>query len=299
MTIVIDIAWDRPTVAQIQATGATGVLRYLSSDPTKNLTAAEVHDYHAAGLAVGTVWETTASRATQGYQAGIDDGNVADGQRQQVGLPADHPIYAAVDTDTDWASCADYFRGFAAVIGQQRTGVYGGFRVVEGAYGDGYRLLWQTLAWSGGQVSKHACLYQDGRTVLSGNADVNQVLAADWGQYPHPTPAEADVNLTDKMPSYAGIKQPNGTTYIPTVGECLNGAKQADSKLDALDAKVSQVLAAVGADKAELDALKTTVGQVLTAVQGILSAGNATVAEVETAISAELAKLGAALGGIK
>lgn len=116
-------------------------------------------------------------------------------------------------------------------------------------------------------------------------------------------PAEADMTpdelLNAKMPGYAAIKVAGKPDYIPTVGEVLNGAKSADTQLAALDAKVSQVLAAVGADKAELDALKATVGQVLTAVQGILSAGNATVAEVETAIQAELAKLGAALGGIK
>lgn len=186
MSFAIDIAWDRPSTASIKASGASGVLRYLSTDPSKNLTAAEVHDYASAGLGVGTVWETTATRATQGYQAGIDDASLADGQRKSLGLPSDHIIFFAVDTDTSWASAADYARGFSAVIGQSRVGVYGGLDVIDGAHGAGYRYLWQTLAWSRGVRSKWACLYQNGNTLFSGGADVNDILASDWGQFPRP-----------------------------------------------------------------------------------------------------------------
>lgn len=191
MATVIDIAWDRPTVAQIQATGAVGVLRYFSGDPTKNLTAAEVAAYHAAGLGVGDVWETSTGRATQGYTAGVNDAQAAQAQRSADGLPTDQVIHFAVDMDTDWASVSEYFRGADAVMGSRPdgtklTGVYGGIRVINGAAAAGYRFLWQTLAWSAGQRSPHATLYQNGATVLGGNADVNEVLAADWGQYPTP-----------------------------------------------------------------------------------------------------------------
>lgn len=193
MSVVIDIAWARPTVAQIKATGATGVLRYFSTDPTKNLTAAEVTAYHAAGLGVGDVWETSTGRATQGYTAGVNDAQAAQAQRSADGLPTDQVVYFAVDEDTSWASVAEYFRGADAVMGSRRdgtklTGVYGGLRVIDGAAAAGYRFLWQTLAWSGGVRSAHAVLYQDGRMVLSGNADINQVLTPDWGQYPTPNP---------------------------------------------------------------------------------------------------------------
>jgi hypothetical protein len=302
--IVLDIAWERPTVAEILAVGnVVGVIRYASTDPTKNLTAAEVAAYHAAGIGTAMVWETTTGRATQGYQAGVDDAGLAMAQRQADGLPDDEPIYAAVDTDTDWPSVADYFRGFHDVVGSDSqgiplTGPYGGFHVIEGAYADGYRHLWQTLAWSNGQVSSHAVLYQDGRTALGGAADINQVLAPDWGQYPRPevdmplTPADVDTILNHRMPGFAAVPGPDGKPYIPTVAEVLNGAKTADSQIAALAASEA-------AAKAELDQIKGTAGQVLTAVQGILSAGNATVAEVEAGIQAQLAKLGAAIGGIK
>lgn len=161
-------------------------MRYVSTDPTKNLTAAEVQEHHAAGLGTGIVWETTTGRATQGYQAGIDDASLAEGQRKSLGLPADQPIYFAVDEDTSWASVEAYFNGASQVIGKARVGAYGGYNVIEGAHSAGYRFLWQTLAWSGGRRSAHACLYQDGGTALGGDADINQVLASDWGQYPRP-----------------------------------------------------------------------------------------------------------------
>lgn len=198
MSIVIDIAWDRPTVAQIQATGAVGVMRYFSTDSSKNLTAAEVAAYHAAGLGTGDVWETTTGRATQGYAAGAADARAAEAQRAADGLPADQTIYFAVDEDTSWASVQAYFDGAASILGVDsggvpRTGCYGGYQVIEGAYGHGLRRLWQTLAWSGGQRSQHACLFQNGATALGGGADINDVLAPDWGQYPH---VEADMPLS-------------------------------------------------------------------------------------------------------
>jgi hypothetical protein len=289
--VVIDIAWDRPTVAQIKATGAVGVIRYYSTDPTKNLTAAEVAQYHAAGLLSGEVWETTAGRALAGYRAGVADAQAAGAQRAADGLPTGVPTYFAVDTDTDWASVEPYFAGAASVLSQALIGPYGGIKVIDGAYAAGYRFLWQTLAWSNGLVSPHAVLYQDGRTVLGGTADINQVMAPDWGQFPRPevdmplTDADVDTILNHKMPAFAAVPDASGKPYIPTVAEVLNGAKTADSQIAAI--------------KTELDTVKSTAASVLTEVQQILSAGNATEAEVQAAITAELNKLGALLGGVK
>ena len=188
VSLVLDIAWDRPTTAQIKATGAVGVMRYFSPDTTKNITAAEVTDYTANGLAVGTVYESTAGRATAGQAAGAADARLAEEERVKVGLPNTHIHHFAVDSDVPWSSVQAYFDGVISMVGLVRTGAYGSFRVVEGAYGHGIRKLWQTSAWSGGQLSSHATLYQSGGTLLGGQADINRTLAADWGQYPRPTP---------------------------------------------------------------------------------------------------------------
>lgn len=214
--IVLDIAWDRPTVAAIQAVGnVVGIVRYLSTDSTKNLTTAETAIYHSAGLGTAVVWETTATRSTQGYQAGVDDARAAEAQRKADNLPTGQDIYFATDADTSWVSVADYYRGCNDVLGNgptglPRTGVYGGIRVIDGAYAAGFRRLWQTDAWSGGQLSAHAVLYQRG-TALGGSADINDVLSPDWGQYPRPvtTPQQPPATLIlqgDDMP--AGQLQP-------------------------------------------------------------------------------------------
>lgn len=195
--LVLDIAWERPTVAQIKATGAVGVMRYFSTDDTKDLHKDEVPAYAAAGLGVGTVYETTQGRATAGRAAGVADAKDAERQRKAVGLPASHIHHFAVDKDVPWSAVQEYFDGVISVLTLGRTGCYGSFRVVQGARKAGIRWLWQTLAWSGGLLSEHATLYQSGGTLLGGVADINKVTSSlgDWGQTPRPP--EPEMPLTD------------------------------------------------------------------------------------------------------
>lgn len=197
----IDVAWDRPTVAAIKATGAHWVARYFSPDASKNLKAAEVVSYPAAGLSIVTVYESTAARATAGFAAGKADAQLAEQQRKSVGLGADHVHYFAVDTDTSWASVWPYFQGVLSVLPQSRVGVYGGLRVIQGAHGQGFRFLWQTVAWSGGVWAPFAVIRQTGGELLGGAADVDYADAADFGQSPRPiTPKPVPVPQEDDMP---------------------------------------------------------------------------------------------------
>jgi hypothetical protein len=190
----IDVAWARPSVAQIKGVGAQFVCRYFSGDPKKNLHADEVTAYHAAGLGTVVVWETTAGRATAGKAAGVADAKAAEVQRKAVGLPADMVLHFAVDVDTSWSSVQAYFDGVISVLGLARTGCYGGVKVINGAYGHGIRFLWQTVAWSGGVWSVHATIQQRGGTVLGGSADLDYATVTDYGQYPRPnTPQEPPV----------------------------------------------------------------------------------------------------------
>ena len=186
----IDASFAQLSVDEIKQAGAHWIARYFSADPAKDLTAAEVTEYNAAGLPIVTVWETSTTRATEGYSDGAADAHEAELQRGEVGLPSDHVHYFAVDENTSWASVADYFAGAASVLGQARVGVYGSFAVVEGAYAAGYRYLWQTSAWSDGSWSTHATIRQTGGTVLQGGADVDQAEVPDFGQSPRPAPPE-------------------------------------------------------------------------------------------------------------
>ena len=197
----VDIAWVRPTTAQIKAAGAHFVARYLSPDSTKNITKAEVADYKANGLGVVVVWESSANRMLGGKAAGVADAKAAEVQRAAVGLPSDMPIYFACDFDAQGAqyhTINEYLRGVASVIGLNRVGIYGGYYVVENVFSAPAtaKYGWQTIAWSGGKWSTHANIRQEGGTTLSGGADWDTAETADYGQYPRPqapkpTPAPA------------------------------------------------------------------------------------------------------------
>jgi hypothetical protein len=187
----MDLAWARPTVSQITGAGAHWVARYFSKDDSKDLHPTDVPIYRAAGLSIITVWETTAGRATAGNAAGVLDAKDADRQRAAVKLPANHPLYFAVDKDVTWAAVLPYFQGVISEIGLARVGVYGSFKVVEGAHAAGIHYLWQTKAWSNGQWSSHANIRQTGASLLNGTADEDYAYTSDYGQYPKPvvTPA--------------------------------------------------------------------------------------------------------------
>lgn len=215
----LDIAWSQPSVGEIEATGAHWVARYLSPDLSKNLTAAHVRAYLAAGLGIITVWESTASRATQGIAAGVGDAHAAVTQRAAAGLPATVPIYFAVDEDTTWPAVQAYFEGVISVLGVDHVGCYGGYHVIEGAAAHGIRYLWQTVAWSNGMWSSHATIRQPGATLLGGNADVDYAEVPDFGQYPRPVvvpPTPAPIPVPHKketdmiIVSVAHIGAPGG-----------------------------------------------------------------------------------------
>lgn len=227
----IDVAWAQPTISQIKGTGATWVARYFSPDSTKNLTAAEVRDYAAAGLGTVTVWESSATRALDGYAAGQADAHTAEQQRAAVGLPPTQIIHFAVDTDTTWAAVSPYFAGAASVIGQARTGAYGGLKIVEGAYAAGYRFLWQTDAWSGGVWSAHATIRQEGGTVLAGQADYDTAEVVDFGQYPRPQ--ETDMLTPAESQMLADIH-----AALPFLGWGFRNAQEEDAALKASGGKV-------------------------------------------------------------
>jgi hypothetical protein len=87
-----------------KAAGFDAVLRYLPLPPgalqhdnVGRLTAEEVLAYHAAGLGIGIVWETTQYRPIMGAAGGSVDGFQARTAANALGFPPDHPIFGSVD----------------------------------------------------------------------------------------------------------------------------------------------------------------------------------------------------------
>lgn len=227
--IVLDYAWARPAPAAIVTAGAVGVCRYLSHDTTgKRIDAGELAALHAAGLPVLLVWEDGAQAARAGAPQGVRDARAANQQADALGWPDDRPIFYAVDYDVEGETAVviDYLRGCAG--GSKRpVRVYGNYDVVEAAWHAQFGAGWQTLGWSRGRVSPHACLIQTTRPAPLKDTDVNVIGDGftDWGQHPlphRPAPAPApaprpkghpDMYIAADVASTATL--PDGEPVIP------------------------------------------------------------------------------------
>ena len=268
MTYGVDYPWTHPKPAALTAAGFAFAMRYLSTDPSKNLTRGEADALAAAGVWSGVVWETTAGRALAGRAAGVADAQAALVQAQACGMPAGRPIYMAVDTDATWAAVQPYFAGASSVLGPGRTGVYGGLRIVQGAAASGLvSWYWQASAWSGGVWDPRAHIRQLGTVTVGGvQCDRNTAMAADFGQWmpgrtpnaPSPAPIqEDDVPLTDDMIN----------SWNSMIWGLKNTAEATQQQLAAQSATISTL---VGLLSAQHDGVDTA--QVVAAVQQAIAA---------------------------
>lgn len=197
MKFGLDYAWHTLSPVSHKSVGSSFAIRYLSDDPTKNLTRAEADELRAGGVDVVVVWETAAQRALAGFTAGADDARAALSQASACGIPVGRPIYFAVDFDetTGEAGAVDqYFRGVASILGVAHTGCYGGYWAVKRLFDA--KLIsygWQTYAWSGGNLDKRAQLYQfsNNHSVAGVSVDFNHALATDFGQWSYEPPKPA------------------------------------------------------------------------------------------------------------
>ncbi|MEG3072149.1 MAG: DUF1906 domain-containing protein [Candidatus Syntrophopropionicum ammoniitolerans] len=117
--------------------GVEFVCRYLmplARYAWKRLTGDEAEYITGAGMQIGSVFETTASRAAAGAAAGRADGVAAYKEAQLICQPKDTAIYFAVDYDAqpaDYDAIEAYLRAAEEQIPGYRVGVYGLYTVVE------------------------------------------------------------------------------------------------------------------------------------------------------------------------
>lgn len=210
----VDYAWGRPGPAALKRAGAKFVCRYVSHDTTgKDLTRDEADQLSEAGLWLVVVWETTASRALSGHSGGTADARDADRKARDCGMPADRPIYFAVDFDAQPSQQAvinAYLDGAASVIGRDRVGLYGGYGPVKRALDAGKaRWAWQTYAWSGGRWDERAHIqqYSNNRVLNGVSVDYNRAMKDDYGQW------RVGVSYAeDDMPEYVSVGAAAGQT---------------------------------------------------------------------------------------
>jgi hypothetical protein len=216
---LVDFAERLVSPEQIKAAGYDGALVYVSelrpgaTFDFKPVTRQFADGLIALGLHVVSCYQfgkpgwPTPSDFTRGYDGGVADAQTALRLHGAAGGPGSAPIFFSVDEDISadtWKSTAvQWFRGINAVLGVERTGIYGGARQLGWAIADGvvghsstpgYRWAWQTKAWSGGVREPAAVLFQaevvtasDPGVLIDGvHVDVDDVLAPDFGQWDLP-----------------------------------------------------------------------------------------------------------------
>lgn len=158
----------RITAAQAQnvrAQGISFVARYLvPAGMGKEITASEAQALRDAGVAILLCWETTASRAKAGGDAGASDGKKARELARELGVPDGTVICFAVDYDAprwDFEAIRAYLLAAKAAAYPYRAGVYGSKKVLDAMCEEIPDLYgWQCVAWSYGAVSEHMDAYQ-------------------------------------------------------------------------------------------------------------------------------------------
>ncbi|WAJ42805.1 DUF1906 domain-containing protein [Mycobacterium sp. Aquia_216] len=214
---LIDFAEKRISPDEIKSAGYSGVINYVSAErpgahfEAKPITREYADSLRAAGLQIVSNfqygkpgWPATPSDLTRGHDGGVADAQTALQLHAAAGGPNTAPIFFSVDDDIDqntWNTVAvEWFRGINSVLGVSRTGIYGhynacGWAIRDGVIGNsssaGHRWAWQTRSWSHGQREPMAVLYQaivnspsNPGPLLGGiNVDVDDVLAADYGQW--------------------------------------------------------------------------------------------------------------------
>lgn len=199
----LDYSFGRPGGAAIVDAGFEFVVRYVpyQGDGGKGLTAGELEELRANGLAVGLVFESVAERHLDGRPAGIEDARRCAAAVAELGFPDDLPVYFAVDFDAQpnqQGLINAYQLGAADVLGMERVGVYGSYGVVERCFAAATATwFWQTYAWSKGFISQRAHLYQykNGQTLNGAAVDYNEAFGERQGLW---RTEEDELNENDK-----------------------------------------------------------------------------------------------------
>jgi hypothetical protein len=200
--VLLDYAAGVIKASDIRAAGALGAIRYVSDRRPggawmlgKPIELAEARDLHQNGLKIVSCYQY-GKRDTADWLGGQSAG-VAHAKRGwelhvAAGGSNGAPIYASIDDDPSREQykqqVAPYLRGWEAVLGKQRVGVYANSKTIEWAIQDGIgTYFWQHDWGSPGRVAHPAAhLHQveiDKRSVGGVGVDINHILKPSFGQW--------------------------------------------------------------------------------------------------------------------
>ena len=195
--------------AEIAKAGVKVVCRYIGGGAWKQLTPAERDGLWANGVGILLNWEAGAADPLKGAAIGKSHGEAAKRAAIALGYPLALPIIVSVDTDfvpkQHSAVIQAYFREFKQASGWSLW-AYGEADVIDFLFGLG--LIsggWQTVAWSGGRISRNAYMLQKTGTTFhpelshfGTRVDHNEVLkpVLAWGPpIPEPPVVEPPVQV--------------------------------------------------------------------------------------------------------
>lgn len=216
----LDYSFQRPSPSNVRMGGKWFVMSYTGPGFGKFFSRAEIRALQSLGISVVMLAERFGDSALQGYDEGQSQAREADSMSFTWGLPADRPIYFAVDFDmqvADRPAIRSFLDGCASIIGRNRVGVYGGIRCTEWAAQNRYASwFYQTYAWSGTDLGPHAHVYQyrNNQWFAGANVDLDRAYAVDFGQWPHlvaetpapPTPTPPPVVDTSSWDFVADVQ---------------------------------------------------------------------------------------------
>jgi hypothetical protein len=266
MTLYIDYAWTHPNAQAIYDAGYRGVMRYLSNDASKDLSVTEAKALHAAGLGIGLVWETTASRAKAGQAAGAADAKAANAKADALGFPKTCPIFYAVDYDAVVSDITPYFVGIKTVAGRP-VGVYGSYYVVKAIMPTYASYGWQTMAWSGGLKFTNAHLYQTLNHTwpipgIANSAWDENVLLHSFPLWIPTTPQEDTLSAAEVQEIKAYINDFFWEGY-PIAGVVHEGVAK---KVEAIEKKITALTSSLASTTQRVNDVADGQAQVTTAV---------------------------------
>lgn len=200
--ILLDYAAGVPKASDIKASGAAGAIRYVSDRRPggawmlgKPIELDEARDLYRNGLKIVSCYQYGKQDTADwlgGYKAGVAHAKRGWQLHVAAGGSYGAPIYTSIDDDPSYdqykLQVAPYLKGWEAVLGHQRTGVYANSKTIDWALQDGLGSYFWQHDWGSpeGYTHPEAHLHQveiDKRQVGGVGVDLNHVLQSRFGQW--------------------------------------------------------------------------------------------------------------------
>ena len=199
---LLDYAAGVIKATDIRAAGADGAIRYVSDRRPggawmlgKPIQLPEARDLYRNGMKIVSCYQYGKQDTADwlgGQTAGVTHAKRGWALHVAAGGSYGAPIYTSIDDNPSLeqyrTQVAPYLRGWEAVLGRQRVGVYANAQTIEWAVQDGLGAYYWQHNWGSPEGYTHpaAALHQveiDKRSVGGIGVDINNILKPRFGQW--------------------------------------------------------------------------------------------------------------------